>query len=109
MAMAPTYRHEVWAQATNRVLGYIRGQLTDGGTEGEYADFLVALDQPVWNLMLHKDVTATCSGSIGNSISREHQLDAEDLKGMEGVKQLEQGHFAPRFPGKDMQIFSIPV
>lgn len=97
MAMDSTYRNEVWAQATNRIFGYIRGQLTDGGAKGEYANFFVALDEPVRNLILHKDIAATWSGSIGNSLSREQQLDEEDLKWMEWVKQLNQGNFAPRF------------
>lgn len=84
-------------QATNRVLGYIRGQLTDGGTKGEYANLLVALDQPVWNLMLHKDVAATCSGSIGYSISREQQLYAEDLKVNGRSKAIKTGTLRTSF------------
>lgn len=66
---AATYRYEMWTQSTNRILGYIRGHLTDGGTKDKDANLLIALDEPIWNLESHKDKSTIRASSIGIRIS----------------------------------------
>lgn len=54
-----TYRDEMGTQSADGVLGYIRGHLAEHSTEGIDADLLVALDHPVGQFVVHKDVPST--------------------------------------------------
>jgi len=54
-----TYRHKMGTQPADGVFRYIRGQLADNGAECIDADLLVALDQPVGQIVVHKDIPPT--------------------------------------------------
>lgn len=87
-SMAPAYRYEVGTQSANRVLGYIRRQLTGSGAKGKDPHLLVALDQPVGYLVRHKDIAPRRSTARHVRISRPQQLHDEYLRERQGKKLI---------------------